>query len=113
MKKTIISAILVLSVPLFFSTGFCQSMSQEEIINEIRSLKSRISKLENVLAEKDKEIKELTEDRKESSKEVKADHWKDRIDVSAALEVEYGYEGHDLKDPANNLQPSTTDDCHV
>lgn len=113
MKKTIISTILILSIPLLFSNGFCQSMSQEEIINEIRSLKSRISKLENMLTKKDKEIKELKEERKEASEEVKSDRWTDRVDVSAAIEVEYGYEGHDLKDPANNLQPSTTDDSDL
>lgn len=98
---------------------FAEDISNAQILEELRALKSRVENLEKQVQIKDREIKEMKKERekilasvssKERSDAVKDKKWFDRIDVSGAIELEFSSDSHDLKNPANGFQGFTSTD---
>ena len=91
--------------------ALCRDMSTAEIIKELRALKARINTLEEKLSQKDQQIKELEAkltEREELVAAPKEEKWTDRIQLSGTVEVEFGNEHHDLRDPGNNFRAEKT-----
>jgi len=103
MKKCMVATFLLLIAIgfLFPVSGMCQDMSNAEIMKELKALKERIIKLEKALGKKDQEIKELKAEtakgREVAAAEGGIEKWTDKIDISGAIEVEYGVDKHDIK----------------
>lgn len=117
-EKSIIIFIL-LSILVCFSTNAAgQTFSNEEILEELRLLKARVQKLENELTERDATIKQMKKDGtaafgseviREGTDEDENDR-EDRISISGLVELEYGSDSHDLKDPAEGFSELTAND---
>ncbi|MCD4715918.1 MAG: LbtU family siderophore porin, partial [Desulfobacterales bacterium] len=114
MKKCMVATFLLLIaiVFLFPGTGMCQEMSGAEIMKELKALKERMVKLEKELAKKDKEMESMKQDMHKShiagrgeetrppitGDEPEREKWYDRIELSGAVEVEFGNTHEDFKD---------------
>ena len=117
--KRIIFIIFIMVIIGFMmpANALCRAMSNDAIVQELKALKERINKLEKQLTEKDKEIEQIKAEAAIKNEEAPGESgelkWFDRIEVSGAIEVEYGHESHDVKDPANNLRSVSTDDDDI
>jgi hypothetical protein len=113
MKKCMgtIFLLLIAIAYLFPVSGMCQDMSSSEIMKELKALKERIVKLEEELAKKDKEMESMKQDMHKAhiaghpevrpqipGEEPEKEKWYDRIEVSGAVEVEFGNRHEDFKD---------------
>ncbi len=115
MFLSFIAVILLLS-----NTGMCREMSNEEIMEELRTLKDRILKLEEKLIIKDREIENLTPSTVEREVVVDAeeaavpgggllDKISDRVSFSGLVEVGAAYE--DVK--FNNAPEEDSSDINL
>ena len=117
MKKVIVVMVLFLaSVSLAIpGHGFCQSMSSEEIIKELKGLKERIRKLEQELAGRDLEIENLKaqtlkrDDVKDVVEEMKSDEGplakiQEHIRISGLIELGGARENVDNRDGTDASQ---------
>jgi hypothetical protein len=121
MKNRMHFFILLAAAGLFFPVqALCGgALSNEEIVEELRALKARITELENQVQKKDHEIAELREQVKDKGAvgvkglgdrvrriEEKVEEkstlakWAERIHLSGAIEVEASLEDMDFADPA-------------
>jgi hypothetical protein len=103
-RRLVLGFFSVFAVIMFFSdNGFCQQVSNEEIMEELKALKTRVRKLEEELNKKDAEIKKLrmrTAEQKIVSDEGEEkapeggflDKISDRVSVSGLVEVGAAYE---------------------
>jgi hypothetical protein len=113
MKKYAVATFLLLIAIgfLFPGTGMCQEMSSAEIMKELKALKERIVKLEKELAKKDNEMESMKQDIHKThiaghpevrppipGEEPEREKWYDRIELSGAVEVEYGNTHEGFKD---------------
>jgi len=87
---------------LLSGNGFCQQVSNEEIMEELKGLKARIQRLEDELIKKDREIEKLkmgTVEREVLGKEAAGpegsflDKISERVSISGLVEVGAAYEG--------------------
>ena len=109
----------ILTAVFASSLFFCplvgaETVSNQQIIEELRALKARINKLEQELSIKDREIEGLkarVREKPETTAPVEEEKkWTDRIELSGVVEVEYGREKHRVKDPATGNSMSTRDE---
>ncbi|MBW2614767.1 MAG: LbtU family siderophore porin [Deltaproteobacteria bacterium] len=113
MKKCMVATFLLLIAIgfLFPVSGMCQDMSNAEIMKELKALKERIIKLEEELAKKDTEMESMKQDIHKAhiaghpevrppipGEEPEREKWYDRIELSGAIEVEFGNVHEDFKD---------------
>ncbi|MBW2095323.1 MAG: LbtU family siderophore porin [Deltaproteobacteria bacterium] len=115
MKKfAAVLAVVFLSGAVFCPAVFGQEMTGEDIVKELKALKARINKLEQKLSTKDREIEGLkakVENVPEAAASAQEEKkWTDRIELSGAVEVEYGSEKHRVKDPITGKATSTRDE---
>lgn len=118
MQLFMILAVAGLFLPV---QAFCGGgMSNEQIVEELKSMKERINELESELRNKDREIAELRElnadksavgvkglgdrvrrieDEMEKKKESVLGEWAERIHFSGLVETEAAYEDMDFGDP--------------
>ncbi|MDY7036371.1 MAG: LbtU family siderophore porin [Thermodesulfobacteriota bacterium] len=118
MKRIIfIIFIMVIIGYMMPASALCRAMSNDEIVQELKALKERIHKLEKELTEKDKEIEEMKAAASQRKEEAPGEsgqlNWFDRLTFSGAIEVEYGHESREVKDPANNLRSVSTDNDDI
>jgi len=115
MKKgmTFFATILVSSL-CFCPVVLAEDISNEQIVKEIKALKARISKLEQELTRKDREIEALKAKVEKPTEaalsEEGREKWTDRIELSGVVEVGYASEKQKVKDPATGRSTSTQDD---
>ncbi|HDZ24756.1 MAG TPA: LbtU family siderophore porin [Desulfobacteraceae bacterium] len=99
---------------LAHSVALAQEISNEEIRNELKILRARINKLELEVSRKDREIEGLKAKVEKPSEAASAEEgqkkWTDRIELSGAIEVEYGSEKHKVKDPTAGKSTSSRDE---
>lgn len=87
---------------------FASDMSQDDLIKELKAMKSRIEKLESALEQKDAEMTAIKKEKGEVAGESEAGasdtefFWTDRINISGAIEVEAAHESMDFNDPEEN-----------
>lgn len=113
-KPWVLTFFSFIAVFMFGSdNGFCQQVSNEEIMEELKALKTRVRKLEEELNKKDAEIeklrmrpsqKEIVEDTEgEAMPEVGfLDKISDRVSISGLVEVGAAYEGVHNNDGSDN-----------
>lgn len=110
------SALVAIFVTVFLahSAALAQEISNEEIRNELKVFRARIDRLEQEVSRKDLEIEKLKAKVEKTSEAVSAEEgqekWIDRIELSGAIEVEYGSEKHKVKDPTTGKSTSSRDD---
>ena len=97
MKKWLKVAFLFLIANAFlFPNPAFSAMSNDAIVQELRAMKTRIERLEQELVKKNREIEALKAKTEEAevaaAPEGEGEKWTDRITISGAVEVEYGYE---------------------
>ncbi|MBW1802848.1 MAG: LbtU family siderophore porin, partial [Deltaproteobacteria bacterium] len=118
MKKRLVllSGIFFLHLGIGPQMVFC-TMSNDAIVEELRALKQRIEVMEEQLEKKDKQIEELKTEAAKPKEvpppEAEEEKWYDRIELSGAVEVEFGHEDHDVKDPANNHRTVSADNDDI
>jgi len=112
MKKlmNMVLCMVILGV-VFSAPAFGESMSNDELIQELKAMKARIEKLEKELAKKNMEMESMKQDIHKAhiaghpevrppipGEEPEREKWYDRIELSGAIEVEFGNVHEDFKD---------------
>ena len=112
MKKLMNMVLYTVILGVVFSApAFGESMSNYELMQELKAMKSRVETLEKELAKKNTEMKSMKQDihkariagpGKEAGAPVEGEpegpKWYDRIELSGAVEVEFGNTHEDFKD---------------
>lgn len=134
MKKGLIGAFLIFIIALLMipSPCVCEEMSNQELMQELKALKEKISILEDKLDNQEKkEIKiqseqegdkfhgggegqlglperiRRIEEKMAQKQEGLLGKWADKITLSGVIEVEAGYEDYDYDDPAEDDEDSS------
>lgn len=110
MKKIVrVMCFFILVGVLFSMPAYGEGISNHELMEEIKALKARINQLEQKLKKRDKELEEVKKQVGVREKEEEGElPWTDRISLSGAIEVEYTYEHHNLKDPNQGFKSVTS-----
>ncbi len=112
MKKVFkVMLCLPLCVPLFSIPVFAKDMSNYELMQKLKAMKSRIETLEKELAKKNTEMESMKQDIHKAhiaghpearppipGEEPESEKWYDRIELSGAVDVEFGNTHEDFKD---------------
>jgi len=112
MKRLMNTVVFFIAGGLVFSTSaFGETISNHEIMQELKAMKARIEKLEKELEKKDQQIQSLKQDIHKthiaghaevrppiSGEEPEGLKWTDRIELSGAIEVEFANTHEDFKD---------------
>lgn len=94
-----------LSFIFFYVNVYAEEINNKELMQELKTVKDRIEKLESSLMQKNAEIEDLEKktagiNREMSTEEAVAEIcWSDRINISGAVEVEISYESMEFSDP--------------
>ncbi|MFC1495022.1 LbtU family siderophore porin [Thermodesulfobacteriota bacterium] len=107
MNKNFIFVFILASILSISPIAMAQPFSNEDILKELRILKARVEKLENELRERDAVINQINTEQPWTTKteiiieEMDEDEneWEDRISISGLVELEYGNDSHNIKDP--------------
>ena len=99
MKKLIRIVLCLTAGVLMLSTpALAGGMSSAEIERKFEAMEKRMERLEMSVREKDKEIEALKMQTPGTEKEPEGPKWYDRIELSGAVEVEFGNVHEDFKD---------------
>jgi hypothetical protein len=95
----------------FSAPAFGESISNDELMQELKAMKARIETLEKELAKKNTEMESMKQDIHKThiaghpevrppipGEEPEREKWYDRIEFSGAIEVEFGNTHEDFKD---------------